>query len=34
VAPVLQKIVDDPAVIKLVRARAEHLLQLAKTRNK
>lgn len=34
VAPVLQKIADDPAVIKLVRARAEHLLQLAETRNR
>jgi len=31
VAPVLQKIVDDPAVIKVVRARAQHLLQLAAT---
>jgi len=29
VAPVLQKIVDDPAVIKVVRARAERLLQPA-----
>jgi len=27
VAPILQKIVDDPAVIKVVRARAERLLQ-------
>jgi len=27
VAPVLQKIVDDPAVIKVVRARAQRLLQ-------
>ena len=29
VAPVLQKIADDPAVIKVVRARAQHMLQLA-----
>ncbi len=29
VAPVLQKIVDDPAVIKVVRAGAQRLLQLA-----
>jgi hypothetical protein len=29
VAPVLQKIADDPAVIKVVRARAQRLLQLA-----
>jgi len=27
-APILQKIVDDPAVIKVVRARAQRLLQL------
>jgi hypothetical protein len=31
VAPVLQKIADDPAVIKMVRARAQRLLQLAAT---
>jgi hypothetical protein len=31
VAPVLQKIADDPAVIKVVRARAQRLLQLAQT---
>jgi hypothetical protein len=30
VASVLQKIADDPAVIKVVRARAQRLLQLAK----
>jgi hypothetical protein len=29
VAPILQKIVDDPAVIKVVRARAERMLQVA-----
>jgi hypothetical protein len=29
VAPVLQKIADDPAVIKVVRARAERMLQVA-----
>jgi hypothetical protein len=29
VAPVLQKIADDPAVMKVARARAQHLLQLA-----
>jgi len=29
VAPVLQKIADDPSVIKVVRARAQRLLQLA-----
>jgi hypothetical protein len=29
VAPVLQKILDDPAVIKVVRARAQRMLQLA-----
>jgi len=29
VAPVLQKIADDPAVIKVVRARAQRMLQLA-----
>jgi len=34
VAPVLQKIADDPAVIKVVRARAQRMLQLAGTRNK
>jgi hypothetical protein len=34
VAPVLQKIADDPAVIKLVRARAERLLQAAESRRK
>jgi len=34
VAPVLRKIADDPAVIKLVRARAQRLLQLAETANK
>ena len=31
VAPILQKIADDPAVIKVVRARAQRLLQLAGT---
>jgi len=31
-APILQKIVDDPAVIKVVRARAQRLLQLAGNR--
>jgi hypothetical protein len=31
VAPILQKIADDPAVIKVVRARAQRLLQLAQT---
>jgi hypothetical protein len=31
VAPVLRKIADDPAVIKVVRARAQRLLQLAET---
>jgi hypothetical protein len=34
VAPVLQKIADDPAVIKVVRARARRLLQLAETGSK
>jgi hypothetical protein len=34
VAPILQKIADDPAVIKVVRARAERMLQLAGTGNK
>jgi hypothetical protein len=34
VAPVLQKIADDPAVIKVVRARAQRLLQLAATGGK
>jgi hypothetical protein len=34
VAPVLQKIADDPSVIKVVRARALHLLQVAKTGSK
>jgi hypothetical protein len=34
VAPVLQKIADDPAVIKVVRARAQRLLQLAETGSK
>lgn len=33
-APVLQKIEDDPAVIKVVRARAQRLLQLAGTARK
>lgn len=33
-APVLQKIVDDPAVIKVVRARAQRMLQLAGTGGK
>jgi hypothetical protein len=32
VAPVLQKIADDPSVIKVVRARAQRLLVLAGTR--
>jgi hypothetical protein len=32
VAPVLQKIADDPAVIKVVRARAQRLLQLGETK--
>jgi hypothetical protein len=31
VAPILRKIADDPAVIKVVRARAQRLLQLAET---
>jgi hypothetical protein len=31
-APILQKIADDPAVIKVVRARAQRLLQLAGNR--
>jgi hypothetical protein len=34
VAPVLQRIADDPSVIKMVRARAQRLLQLAETGNK
>jgi hypothetical protein len=34
VAPVLQKITDDPAVIKVVRARAQHILQVASTGGK
>jgi hypothetical protein len=34
VTPVLQKIADDPAVIKVVRARAERLLQLAGSGNR
>jgi hypothetical protein len=34
VAPVLQKIADDPSVIKVVRARAQRLLQLAAAGNK
>jgi hypothetical protein len=34
VAPVLQKIADDPAVIKVVRARAQRLLELAGTGRK
>jgi hypothetical protein len=34
VAPVLQKIADDPAVIKVVRARAQRLLQLGETKSK
>jgi len=34
VAPVLQKIADDPAVIKVVRARAQRMLQLAGTGGK
>ncbi len=34
VAPVLQKIADDPAVIKVVRARAERLVQTAENGSK
>lgn len=34
VAPVLKKIADDPAVIKVVRARAQRMLQLAGTGGK
>jgi hypothetical protein len=34
VAPILEKIADDPAVIKVVRARAQRLLQLASTGKK
>jgi hypothetical protein len=34
VAPILQKIVDDPAVIKVVRVRAQRMLQVAATRDK
>jgi hypothetical protein len=32
VAPILQKIADDPAVIKVVRARAQKMLQLASSK--
>jgi hypothetical protein len=34
VAPILQKIADDPAVINVVRARAQRLLQVAQTKSK
>ncbi len=34
VAPILQKIADDPAVIKVVRARAQRLLQVPATGGK
>jgi hypothetical protein len=34
VAPTLQKIADDPAVIKVVRARAQRLLLVAGSKNK
>jgi hypothetical protein len=34
VAPILQKIVDDPAVMKVVRARAQRMLQVAGTKDK
>jgi hypothetical protein len=34
VAPILQKITDDPAVIKVVRARAQRLLQLPGNKSK
>jgi hypothetical protein len=34
VAPVLQRILDDPAVIKVVRARAQRMLQLADASSK
>jgi hypothetical protein len=34
VAPILQKILDDPAVIKVTRARAQRLLQVAAAKGK
>jgi hypothetical protein len=34
VAPILQKILDDPSVIKVTRARAQRLLQVAATKGK
>ena len=34
VAPILKKIADDPSVIKVVRARAERLLQPTESGNK
>jgi hypothetical protein len=34
VAPVLQKIVDDPAVMNVARGRAQRLLQAAGSPNK
>ncbi len=34
VAPILQKILDDPSVIKVSRARAQRLLQVAATKGK
>jgi hypothetical protein len=34
IAPILQKIADDPAVIKVVRARAQGLLQAPATKGK
>jgi hypothetical protein len=34
IAPVLQKIADDPSVIKVVRARAQRLLQVARIAGK
>jgi hypothetical protein len=34
VAPVLQKIADDPAVIKVVRARAQRLMLVPGTKGK
>jgi hypothetical protein len=34
VAPILQKILDDPAVIKVSRARAQRLLQVAASKGK
>jgi hypothetical protein len=34
IAPVLQKIADDPSVIKVVRARAQRLLLVGKTASK